>query len=155
MKIDRFTWAVIGVVLVLLAGAVVTLSLAGGRQTDTPAYLDEDSPTAAVQNAYIAFLHDDPIRARAYYSADVLADADEDGSFENRFSTYYVSTRNQRMRILDVEMREDGAALVTIAIDRYTGGGLFDSGSTWTERKTVPLVREDGQWKIDTLLLFY
>ena len=155
MKIDKFTWVVIGVVLALLVGAIVTLSLAGGREPDTSTYLDEDSPAAAVHNAYMAFLQNDPTRARTYYSADVLADADEDDSFENRFSTYYGSTRNQRLRILDVEMREDGSALATVAIDRYTSGGLFDSGSTWTQRQTVPLVREDGQWKIDTLLLFY
>jgi hypothetical protein len=152
---DKFTWAVVAVVILLLVGAILTLSFTGNRVADTQAYLDEDSPAATVHNAYVALLKNDPITARSFYSADVLAEADRDKVFENRFSGYYGPASSQRLRILEVEMRGDEAALVTIAIDRYNSGGPFGGGSTWTEHQTISLVREDGQWKIDTAVFFY
>ena len=75
--------------------------------------------------------------------------------FRERF-TYYDSGRSaRRLRILDVDINEEGdKAYVSVAIDNYRQGGLFDSGTS-TYRRTVPLVREDGAWKIDTDDLFY
>src|SRR5690606_37840161 len=110
---------------------------------------------AAVHNAYVAFLKGDPVAARQYYSEAVLEEADRNGTFRNQFASYYRGDQNQLLRILTVEMQGDNAALVSIAIDRYSPGGLFDGGSTWTDRQTLSLVREDGQWKIDTMIFFY
>ena len=39
MKLDKFTWVVIGVVLLLLVGAVVTVNATGGSGAETQAYL--------------------------------------------------------------------------------------------------------------------
>ena len=65
------------------------------------------------------------------------------------------AARRGRLRILDVDINEEGdKAYVSVAIDNYRQGGLFDSGTS-TYRRTVPLVREDGAWKIDTDDLFY
>lgn len=156
LKMDKFTWAVVIVVVVLLVSAVVTLSLTGGgAQRSDVEYLPENSPAAAVHNAYVAFLKSDPETARQYYSAAVLEEADRTGTFRNQFGSYYRGNQNQRLRILAVEMRGDNAARVSIAIDRYSPGGLLDGGSIWTDRQTLSLVREDGQWKIDTLIFFY
>lgn len=155
LKIDKFTWAVVGVVVLLLVGAVLTSVLTGQHEgVSENEYVDEDTPEAAVRNAYVAFRNTDPTAARRYYSSSVLADMEKNGTF-NQFHNYSDSNAEQRLRILGVEMRGADEAAVTIAIDRYSGGGLFNSGSTWTERQTVPLIREEGAWKINTLLFFY
>lgn len=154
LKMDRFTWAVVVVVVLLLVGAVATLSLTGGQGNQSvEAYLPEDSPEAAVHNAYVATTRGDANTARQYYSTEVL-ESDE-GMFRNRFDNFYPQNRNQRLRILSVERQGEDSALVTVAIDNYSAGGLFDSGSTWTQRQTIPLIREEGRWKIDSQVYFY
>jgi hypothetical protein len=155
LKMDKFTWAIVVVVIVLLVSAVATIGFTGGEGwRSQEAYKDEDSPVAAVHNAYVAYLQGDPITGRQYYSKSVLEEDDRSDLFRTRYGGYYVGDRNQRLRILSVETPTEDTALIAIAIDRYTGGGLFDSGSTWTERQTLPLVREDGSWKINTLVFF-
>jgi hypothetical protein len=154
LKMDRFTWAVVIVVLLLLVGAVATLSLTEGRGNPRAEdYLLADSPEATVHNAYVAMLNGDITRARQYYSTAILES--EDSMFKNRFDSYYVRDRNQRLRILTVERQSEEAALVTIALDNYSTGGLFDGGSTWTQRQTLPLIREEDSWKIDSMVFFY
>ncbi len=154
IKMDRFTWAVVGLVVLLLVGAVLTLSLANDTTAPSAAdYLEEDSPSAAVYNAYVAFLNNDMSTARQYYSAGMLEEVDKDGTFKDRM--YYSRPENQRLRILNVEERGEDSALVSIAVDHYSGGGLFNSGSTWTDQQTVPVVREEDGWKIDSLIWFY
>jgi hypothetical protein len=153
LKMDRFTWAVVIVVVLLLVGAVVTLSLTGGRGIEnTESYLTEDSPEAVIHNAYVAVLNGDVTRARQYYSTRVLED--EDSMFKNRFESFYGGDLNRRLRILTVERQSEESALATIALDNYSVGGLFDSGS-WTQRQTLTLIREDGRWKIDSMIFFY
>ncbi|MBX3002256.1 MAG: hypothetical protein KF893_27270 [Caldilineaceae bacterium] len=154
LKMDRFTWAVVIVVVLLLVSAVATLSLSRDRASEGSAeYLTEDSPTAVVHNVYVAFRRGDVNTARQHYSSAVLES--DDGMFKNRFDTFYPRDNNQRLRILSVEMQGEEAALVTIALDNYSTGGIFDSGSTWTQRQTISLIREDGSWKIDSQVYFY
>jgi hypothetical protein len=154
LKMDRFTWAVVIGVALLLVGAMTTLSLTGVRGDQrTEEYLTEDSPEAAVYNAYVATRRGDANTARQHYSTKVLAS--DDGMFGNRFDNFYPQQNNQRLRILSVERQDDESALVTIAIDNYSSGGIFDSGSTWTQRQTIPLIREEGRWKIDSQVYFY
>jgi hypothetical protein len=154
LKMDRFTWAVVVLVVILLVSAVATLSFTAGRGSQSADdYLPTDSPEAVVHNAYVAMLSGDANRARQYYSTAVLES--EESMFKNRFDTFYVGDRNQRLRILMVERQSEESALVTIALDTYSTGGLFDGGSTWTQRQTLPLVREDSSWKIDSMVFFY
>jgi hypothetical protein len=154
LKMDRFTWAVVVLVVILLISAVATLSLTAERgRPSAEDYLAADSPEAVVHNAYVAMLNGDATRARQYYSTAVL-ESDE-SMFRNRFDTFYMGDRNQRLRILTVERQSEESALVTIALDNYSTGGLFDGGSTWTQRQTLPLVREDGSWKINSMVFFY
>ena len=55
MKIDKFTWAVIGVVVLLLVVAVVTVNVTGGAGVQAQDYLPLDTPEAPVYNAFLAF----------------------------------------------------------------------------------------------------
>jgi hypothetical protein len=155
LKMDRFTWTILGAVIVLLVSAVATISFTGGDGwRSQEAYLTEDSPVSAVHNAYVAYLQGDPITARQYYARVVVEDDARKDIFNMRYGGYYVGDQNQRLRILDVEMLTENTALVSIAIDHYSSGGLFNGGSTWTQRHKLPLVYEDGNWKIATMIFF-
>ena len=155
MKIDRFTWGIILGVLLLIAAAVITVTVTGGRGWQTDDYLNEDTPEAVVHDAFLAFIRNDPDVAVSHYSQKALADDGTRAPFIERFNYYDSSRQSQRLRILNVDINDDkDKAYVTLAVDRFRPGGLFDSGTS-SSRRTAPLVREDGAWKIDTADLFY
>jgi hypothetical protein len=153
LKFDRFTWGVLGVVALLLIAAVITANLRSSPTQDSPlSYLDEDSPQAVVYNAYVALRFGDATKVEELYSAAVLAD-EEMRWMRNQMVSR--SDQQQRMRILRVEELAADRALVTIAIDYYyQSGGLFNSGSSNTNRRDVSVIRENGRWVIDTILYF-
>ena len=154
IKIDRFTLAIIVGVLLLVIGAVITVTVTGGRGWQSAEYLNEDTPEAVVHDAFLAFVRNEPDVAMQHYSRDVLEDEDK-VDFRERFNYYDSSRSARRLRVLDVDINEEGdKAYVNVAIDNFRQGGLFDSGTS-TYRRTIPLVREDDAWKIDTDDLFY
>ncbi len=154
MKIDRFTLAIILGVLLLVVGAVITVAVTGGRGWQSAAYINEDTPEAVVHDAFLAAVRNEPDVAMSHYSRDVLEDEDN-VPFRDRFNYYDSGRSARRLRILDVDINEEGGkAYVTVAIDNFHQGGLFDSGTS-TYRRTIPLVREDGAWKIDTADFLY
>ena len=149
MKIDRFTLAIILGVLLLVVGAVATVLFTGGRAGQSAEYLNEDTPEAVVHDAFLATVRNEPDVAMSHYSRDVLEDEDN-VRFRERFNYYDSGRSSRRLRILNADISEDGdKAYVTVAIDNFHQGGLFDSGTS-TYRRTIPLVREDDAWKIDT-----
>jgi hypothetical protein len=156
-RLDSFSWSVIAVVVVLLAAAVVTVNLTEDRGWGQVEYLDEETPAAAVRNAYVAFLKQDFERARRYYTREVLVTtAQEYGGGVGPFDRErYVGDRNRRLRIVHVQFQGNEHAAVTFAVDHFNSGGLFKAGSTWTDRRTVPVTREGDGWKIDTQEFFY
>lgn len=154
MKIDRFTLAIIVGVLLLVVGAVITVTVTDGRGWQSAEYLNEDTPEAVVHDAFLAAVRNEPDVAMNHYSRDVLED-DDYVHFRERFNYYDSGRSARRLRILDVDISEEGdKAYVTVAIDNFHQGGLFDSGTS-THRRTIPLVREDDAWKIDSDDLFY
>ncbi len=153
LKIDRFTLAIILGVVVLIAAAIITVTLSGGRGWQSADYLNEDTPEAVVHDAFLASVRNEPDVAINHYSQDVL-DEDDGRPFRERFNYYDRNRPARRLRILDVDIDEENdRAYVRIAIDSFYQGGLFESGTS-TYRRTIPLVREDGAWKIDTEDLF-
>ncbi|MCZ0937771.1 MAG: hypothetical protein OXJ55_03985 [Caldilineaceae bacterium] len=154
MKIDRFTLGIVLGVILLVIGAVITVVFAGDRGWQSAEYLNEDTPEAVVHDAFLAVLRNEPDVAMSHYSRDVLEDEDNE-RFRDRFNYYDSGRSARRMRIVDVDINDEGdKAYVTVAIDNFHQGGLFDSGTS-THRRTIPLVREDDAWKIDTDDLFY
>ena len=55
-KMDRFTWAIVIVVVLVLAAAVITVNLTGGEGWGETTYREEDTPDAVVENAFIALM---------------------------------------------------------------------------------------------------
>jgi hypothetical protein len=156
MKLDKFTWTVIGVVVLLLVAAVVTVNVTGGAGVEAQEYLPQDTPEAPVYNVFLALQRGDYTQARAQYSQAVLDQFTKDNydPFAGRSTS---QTSSQRLRILKSEPIPEDAdrAIVTFVQDTYNQGGLFGSGSTWSREGTVEVVREEDGWKINTQEFFW
>ena len=147
---DKFTWGVIGVVGLLLVIAVATVNLTAGTGWEDERYVEDGSPEAPVVNAFLAQQQGDLFKARDQYSRHVLEELDSvrgTDPFRERIS----NEESSRLRIVAVQVDADDPdrALVTFVQDTYSGRGLFNSGSTWSRRGVVEVVREDGVWKIN------
>jgi hypothetical protein len=156
MKLDKFTWAVIGVVLLLLVAAVITVNMTGGAGVEEREYLPLDTPEAPVYNAFLALQRGDITKAREQYSQGVLDSFIKDGydPFAGRSDSTSVS---QRLRIVKSEVSADDPdrAIVTCEVDTYNQGGLFGAGNTWSRELSLQVVREEDGWKINTPEYFW
>lgn len=157
MRLDKFTGAVIGVVVLLLVAAVLTVNTTGGAGAATQEYLPLDTPEAPVYNAFLAFQRGDLTKAREQYSQQMLDEFKRDGTYDPLAGRSTSPTSSQRLRILKTEPIPDDPdrALVSFVQDTYNQGGLFGAGSTWSREGTVEVVREDDGWKIHTHELFW
>ena len=155
MKLDTFTWGVIGVVVVILIAAVVTVNVTGGAGWETQSYLTDDVPEAPVLNAFLALQKGDITRARAQYSQAVLDEIGGDKGYDP-FANRNTG-QSSRLRVIKVQPVADDAdrALVTFALDTYSRGGPFGTGNTWTRESAVYVVREDGSWKLNAQEFFW
>ena len=159
LKIDKFTWAVIGIVLLLVIAAVVTVSLNRSRSAtpEQPTYLTEDSPTTPVHNAFVALQQGDIAKARLQYSARILKDVEDNKVYAPFNQGNYGNDRTaRRLRILEskVDPNDPKRATVTVAIDQYSSGGLFGGSNTYSTQRFVEVIREENRWKIDTAEFF-
>ena len=157
LRIDRFTLIILAVVAVLIVAAVFTLNRNGGMEAQE-SYRTEDAPETPVFNAFLALKNGDLATARAQYSQQVLEEASSDRGYGPlRGETYGYGDTARRLRVTDVKVDPQDAdrAYVTAAIDTYSTGGIFNSGSTWTSERTVEVIREDGAWKINAQEYFY
>ena len=159
LHFDKFTIAVLVIVGVLLAAAIFTISRTT-NSSEPAAYLTEDAPATPVVNAFLAYQDGDIPKARAQYSKEVLTrvDSTEAGSYGPlRGENYGYTYANRRLRVLkdQVDDTNPDRAYVTVAIDTYNTGGLFNRGDTWSSERVVEVVREDGAWKINGEEYFY
>ncbi|MGL4651772.1 MAG: hypothetical protein ACRC1H_20355 [Caldilineaceae bacterium] len=161
LKIDAFTWAVIAIVVLLVAAAVLTVNLADGSTADQRIQLPADSPGAPVVAALLAVQDGDVATARAQFTDEVLEQYKKNGydPIANAASFAANDQSSRRMRIVEVSQPQADqeaaeVAFVTIAEDNFSGGGLFGR-STWSNQRVLRVVRVDGDWKIDDTNLFY
>lgn len=156
-KLDKFTVVVFGIVAVLIVTAIITVNRTNGTPLEA-SYLTEDSPAATVYNAFLAFQKSDRTKMREQYSQSVLDEVDKNDQYGplGKSSTLSDSPA-RRLRIIsaDISSSDPNQATVTFEIDNYSSGGLFDAGNTWSSKRSLPLVREDNGWKIDTMEYFY
>ena len=161
MKIDRFSIVVIVIVAALITAAVIAVNRADNDSVDDVEYLANDTPEAPVHNAFLALQEGAVSKAKAQYSAEI---ADDNGanygqkpwSGENFY--YDRDDTSRRLRILSVEIDEEDPdqALVTFTLDTYRrNNGLFGTGSTWSSQRTVEVIREDDEWKLNAPEFFY
>lgn len=157
LKLDKFTWSVVAIVVLLLVGAVITVNVTGGAGYGEPEYLAENSPQAAVYNAFVANQKQDSQALNQYFTKAVLDNYGKTNANNKPYSgpNFYVDPTPRRLRILDTKMQGTDKADVTFSVDRYNSGGPFGSGNTWSNTQVVPVVLEDGTWKIDTELFYF
>ena len=155
LRLDKFTIAVLAVVAVLLVAAVITVGRTSS-QANQP-YRTDDTPETPVVNAFLALQRGDLATARQQYSQDVLDTADKDGAYGPLRGQPYYGDSARRLRLIETKVDEQNPnrAYVSLAIDNYSAGGLFNSGSTWSSDRMVEVVREDGAWKINVEEYFY
>ncbi len=155
LRLDKFTLVVLGVVALLLIAAVVMV----GRNTEPErqAYQTDDAPATPVVNAFLALQQGDLAMARKQYTQAVLDRDKDDPAYGPLHGQTYYGDSSRRLRVVETRIDPDTAdrAYVTAAVDTYSTGGLFNSGSTWTNERVVEVVREDGAWKINVEEFFY
>ena len=157
MKLDKFTWGVIAVVVLLLVAAVVTVNLTGGEGVQAQEYMPLDTPAAPVYNAFLALQRGDLPKAREQYSQQVLEDFNQDKSYDPLAGRAISTNTSQRLRITKTETVPDDPdrALVSFVQDTYSQGGPFGAGSTWSREGTVEVIHEEDGWKINAQELFW
>ena len=155
LRLDKFTLVVLGVVALLLIAAVVMV----GRNTqpEQQAYQTDDTPATPVVNAFLALQQGDLAMARKQYTQAVLDRDKDDPAYGPLHGQTYYGDSSRRRRVVETRIDPDNAdrAYITAAVDTYSTGGLFNSGSTWTNERVVEVVREDGAWKINVEEFFY
>jgi hypothetical protein len=129
----------------LAALVVIAVIVALVASPDEPETFAAGSPERAVQD-YIEALRDFDVD-RAYGMLSEQARADVSRSDFRMYVRYScVQQSHCRVRLADVSVDGDRAT-VQVALE-HSGGGPLDL-NRYTERITIPLVREDGTWKID------
>ena len=155
LRLDRFTLVVLAVVGLLLVAAVITVSRS--KSPAEQAYRTDDLPETPVVNAFLALQKGDLAKARAQYTQAVLDRVEKDpGSGPLRGQAYF-GDASRRLRVTETRIDPDdpNRAYVTAAVDNYSTGGLFNSGSTYTSERVIEVVRDDGAWKINVEEYFY
>jgi hypothetical protein len=138
----------IGVVAIL---AVVAVGLSAARDPDQ---FPADSPQAALQAYLQAFDDEDYEAAYASFSADARGQMSLE-DFDRAATDYHLYATESRRVLYDgideVETDGDERATLRLTVEVSYGDVLFaDRYSYPTE---VPMVREEGAWRIDQALV--
>ena len=139
LKLDKFTWSVVVIVALLLIGAVITVNMTGGDGYGEVAYLAENSPQAAVYNAFVANEKQDNQALDQYYTQSVLESYTKNNSNGRPYSgpNNYVDPTPRRLRILETKMQGTDKADVTVP------AGTFPA---WEVRLESPDKRTTTAW---------
>jgi hypothetical protein len=137
---DRFTLAVVGGVLALIAAALAAALLV--RHSAAPP--DLSTPSGTVLAYALAERRGDPGAAW-----DLLAPAEQVRLDHDRFLARASSAGDDNVYLTteDERLDADGASVVLVRTYLDTDG-LFDSHASYSSRTTVRLVRIDQDWRI-------
>lgn len=136
--------ALIGAVVILAIG--LTLGLGRGEQEFEPG-----TPERAFQDYLQTWEDRDYAAVYPMFSARVRDDVTQDEYIdEARRQDFYPSNRDYRVRIDRTSLNGDQATL-NLAIEYSYGDGF--GRDNYVEERQIPMVREDGEWKIDVPLI--
>jgi len=135
----RWLAAVGGVIAAAVLVSVIALALTSGEQ-EFPA----GSPEDAVQRYLRAVDDRDATTAFEFFSAQLAADC---APLPRDSITYRGDQRVRATLVRTVERAEH--VEVEVRITENYGGGLFDSGYSWTT--TFVLIQEDGDWRFSEM----
>jgi hypothetical protein len=139
---DRFTLAVVGGVLALIAAAIAAALLVRGSAAPP----DLSTPSGTV----LAYAQAER-RGDAHTAWGLLAPAEQSRLDRDRFLARAAdaSDKNVYLTTEDERLDADGASVVLVRTYLDADGGLFGGGhSSYRTRRTVRLVRVDQDWRI-------
>lgn len=147
---DRSLLLIGGGIVALVAIAAAAVLLIGGREpTDLPA----DSPEGVVQRYLAAFDQGDFEAAHTFFSSEVRSEIALD-EYERVTRDYGAFPPQGSRRVLFDRTDADGdRSRVQLTVEEYYGGGPFGGGETYRSPREIRMVREDGSWRIDELLI--
>lgn len=132
--------ALVLVAVVAVSGAVALMASRGGAEP-----YPGDSPEGTVQR-YLQALQDRDLD-RAYGMLSSRAQDETSREEFRRVTRFDIPTdRIRRVRLDYVETEED-RSLVQLTTEQVSGNGI--NFERYSYQFSVPLVREDGDWKID------
>jgi hypothetical protein len=137
---DRFTFAVVGGVLALVAAGLVTAASLRGQVGSAP---DLNTP-AGVALAYAAAEQ----RGDAQAAWDLLATPAQQRGDRERFLARAGHSQPDNAYLSTDEERVDGDTASVTLVETYPGSGGLLGRATYTNRVTIRLARESAGWRI-------
>ncbi len=137
---DRFTFAVVGGVLALVAAGLVTAATLRGQVGGTK---DLSTPGGIALAYALAEQRGDPQTAW-----DLLASATQQRADRDRFLARAGHTQADNAYLSTDEERVDGDTASVVLVETYPGSGGIFGRTSYTSRATMRLVREAGVWRI-------
>jgi hypothetical protein len=139
---------VIGAIVVaIVVVAVLVVVLASRPPTTYPA----DSPEGTIQRYLAAVEAGEPEAAYAFFSRSVRTEMPLDSYRRAWADLAWEREQDRRVVLEQVDLR-DTRATVHLRVDVYSGGGPFGP-NRYTYERSVGLVRESGEWRIDEPLV--
>ncbi|MBX3116928.1 MAG: hypothetical protein KF808_06240 [Cryobacterium sp.] len=133
-RVDRALIAVVAVILLVVAGAVITVFASGSQ-----ARLDPASPEFAVQKYSAAILDSDRDAAMEMVTSDLRKSCEPNTDAGN----YSV-----RITLVSTKVKGDRAS-VKVTLNINYGGGAY-GGSDVATTDTFTLVKEGANWRVST-----
>jgi hypothetical protein len=137
---DRFTLAVVGGVLALVAAGLVTAATLRGQVGGAP---DLGTPAGVALAYAVAEQRGDPQTAW-----DLLASAAQQRGDRDRFLARAARSRPDNAYLSTEEERVDGDTASVVLVETYPGSGGIFGRTSYASRTTVRLVREPAGWRI-------
>ena len=137
---DRFTFAVVGGVLALVAAGLVTAASLRGQVGSAP---DLNTP-AGVALAYAAAEQ----RGDAQAAWDLLATSAQQRGDRERFLARAGHSQPDNAYLSTDDERVDGDTASVTLVETYPGSGGLLGRATYTNRVTIRLARESAGWRI-------
>jgi hypothetical protein len=137
---DRFTLAVVGGVLALVAAGLVTAATLRGQVSSAP---DLSTP-GGVALAYALAEQ----RGDAQTAWDLLASPTQQRADRDRFLARAGHTQPDNTYLSIDDNRVDGDTASVTLVETYPGSGGIFGRTSYTSRATVRLAREPAGWRI-------
>ena len=140
---DRFTLAVVGGVLALVATGLVTAATLRGQIGAQP---DPGTPAGVVLAYALA-----EQRGDAQAAWDLLASPTQQRADRDRFLARAGHTQPDNTYLSVDDNRVDGDTASVTLVETYPGSGGILGRTSYTSRATVRLAREPAGWRITVL----
>lgn len=155
LQLDRFAAYWLGLALLMVVAALVSLSLSRAERLPglEPAYRDGVTAKEFVFNTYVAHMRGDLERLEQAYSPEFWEEAHMSEMNWGQYGHYHGDLLG--VRVLDVEERENGGLTATVAT--YHGGWDGPLGMRRLEitLHTVPLIEKGDSWQLQEALPRY